>query len=86
MEKEEILARANEIVVPYELRAEIFEDPIRSVGVGGDERTYTPVINLIGSFPGYEILAKISSEISNTLPINRVTFQLASRVKNPQNQ
>ena len=85
MQKEEILARANEITAPYELRAEIFED-IMSVGVGGDERTYTQVINLIGSFPGYKILAKISSEISNVLPINRVTFQLASKIENPQNQ
>ncbi len=86
MNQEEILVRANAIVAPYNLRAEIFGDPIGSVGVGGDERTYTPVINIIGFFPGYEILARISSEISNTLPINRVTFQVASKFKNAQNQ
>lgn len=73
---QEILARANEIVSPYGLEAEILED-IFSVGVGGDDRTYTPVINLKGPFPGYEVLAKLSTEISNVLPINRVTFELA---------
>lgn len=76
MTNEEILSRVNEIVAPYKLVAEIFGG-IRSVGVQGDERSYTPVVNLIGPFPGWETLDTIKSEISNTLPINRVTYQIA---------
>ncbi len=75
---EEILKIATEIVVPYGLEVEIFPD-IFSVGVQGDSRTYTPVVNLIGPFPGHEVLAKISTEISNTALVNRVTFQLAEK-------
>ena len=76
MERKEILKRANKIVAPYGLRAEILGD-IHSVGVGGDTRSYTPVINLIGPHPGNEVLAQLSNKIGNELPINRVTFQLA---------
>ncbi|MEK7150646.1 MAG: hypothetical protein AAB783_00400 [Patescibacteria group bacterium] len=72
----EILARANEIAQRYGLSVEIPEG-IQSVGVGGDERTYTPIVFLIGPFPGWEVIEKISSEISSTLPINRVTYQIA---------
>ena len=79
MDKRELLEKANRIVSPYGLRAEIFED-ILSVGVGGDERSYMPVINIIGKFPGYKNLSKISSEITNVLPVNRVTFQIATSV------
>lgn len=75
MTNEEILVKVNEIVAPYGLQAEVFED-IYSVGVGGDERTYTPVVNLIGTFCNWEVLGYISREISNTLPVNRVTFQI----------
>ncbi len=75
MKEKEILRKANEIVAPYGLRAEIFPD-LLSVGVQGDNRTYTPIINLIGPHPGNEVLSKLSTEISNTLPINRVTIQI----------
>ena len=73
---EEIVARANVIVAPYGLKAEILKG-IHSVGVGGDNRTYTPVICLKGKFPGWDVLATLSTEISNALPINRVTFETA---------
>ncbi|TSC70583.1 MAG: hypothetical protein G01um101470_817 [Parcubacteria group bacterium Gr01-1014_70] len=75
MTNEELLAKVNEIVSPHGLRAEIFKD-IYSVGVGGDERTYTLVANLIGPFSNWELLGDLSREISNTLPINRVTYQI----------
>ncbi len=78
MEHEEIVRRANEIVAPYGLQAEILGD-IHSVGVGGDHRTYTPVVNLIGTHPGDEVLARLSTEIGNKLPINRITFQFATK-------
>jgi GMP synthase PP-ATPase subunit len=78
VENEEILRIANEIAGKHGLKAEFLEG-IQSVGVGGDERSYTPVICLVGPFPGHEILAKISSEISNHIPVNRVTFELASK-------
>ena len=76
MESGEILRRANEIASPHGLRAEFLGSDLFSVGVGGDERSYTRVVNLIGTDPGDEVLAKISREISNTLPINRVTFEI----------
>ncbi len=75
MNDQEILQKANELVAPYGLRAEIFPD-LFSVGVQGDGRTYTPIINLIGPHPGDEVLKKLSTEISNTLPVNRVTIQI----------
>lgn len=78
MENSEILRIANEIVGPHGLRAEFPGDPetVKSVGVGGDFRTYTPVLVLIGPHPGNEILGQVSTEISNRTPVNRVTFQL----------
>ena len=79
MDEETILSVANEIANPFGLHAEIF-DGIRSVGVTGDYRSYTSVINLIGPFPGYEALAKISSDICNRTPVNRVTFQITEGV------
>lgn len=80
MTKNQILEKARIILAPYGLTAELFEN-IFSVGVGGDERSYTPVLNISGPFPGYDILEKVSAEISNILPINRVTFQLADEAK-----
>lgn len=78
MTKTEILVRANEIVSPHGLRAEIFEG-INSVGVGGDNRTYTPVINLVGVYSDWEILGALAREIANTLPINRVTYEITKK-------
>ena len=76
--KEAIIEEVDKIVAPYGLHAEILGDRC-SVGVGGDERSYTLTVNLIGVFPGNEVLARLSSEISSTLPINRVTFQLSQQ-------
>ena len=69
---------ADKIAMQFNLTAEVFEGP-RSVGVGGDMRTFTPVVNLIGDFPGHEVLATVSNRITSELPVNRVTFQLARR-------
>ena len=78
IKKKELLKKANRIVAPYGLRAEIFKGII-STGVTGDKRSRTPVINLVGLFPGYDVLTKVSNEITNSLEgkINRVTFQTA---------
>lgn len=76
MEESEIVMRANEIVSPHKLKAEML-DGIQSVGVAGDARTYLPVLTLIGPFPGWEVLEKLSTEITNSLPVSRVTFELA---------
>ena len=76
MDNEEILQRVTEMVAPHGLRAEIFPG-IFSVGVQGDDRTYTPVVNLIGPHPGNDVLATLGTRISNELPINRVTFEIA---------
>lgn len=78
MSEEEIIRIANEIAGPFGLKAEIFPD-IYSVGVQGDEKTYLPVMNLIGPFPGNKALEKISNEITSRLPVNRVTIQIAKK-------
>lgn len=75
MDEQEILYRANEMVAPYGLRAELFPD-IWSVGVQGDQRTFTQIVNLIGPHPGNDTLAMLSTKICNELPINRVTFEI----------
>lgn len=74
----EILAIANRISGRYGLKADFLGDT-RSVGVGGDARTYTRVIVLEGLFPGHEALAEISTAISNQTGVNRVTFEIARR-------
>lgn len=76
MSETEILEAANKIVGLYGLKAE-FLGNVYSVGVGGDNRTYTRTLVLMGPNPGDEILASLSTKISNTLGINRVTFELA---------
>ena len=73
MEDTELLEKTNKIVEPYGLTAEILPD-ISSVGVQGDSRTYSPVMVLKGPFPGWDILEKLSTEISNTTQVNRVTY------------
>ena len=76
MTDEEMLAIANEIANPYQLKA-IFLGEACSVGVMGDGRTVTRVIVLEGPYVDQEILADISTEISNRSGINRVTLHLA---------
>ena len=76
--KAEILQQINGIVAQYGLRAEYLEG-IQTVGVQGDDRSYTPTVVLVGPFPGHEVLATLSSKISNDTPVNRVTFELARR-------
>lgn len=79
IDKEEVLLRANKIVSPYDLRAEFLEG-IYSVGVQGDERSYLPVICLVGPMRVDDSrLPEISSELTNTLPVNRVTLETARR-------
>ncbi len=79
MSDAEALKAANKVVAPHGLRAEFLGDS-RTVGVGGDKRTYSRTIVLVGPFPGWEALASLSTKISNETGINRVTFELA--VKN----
>ncbi|OGZ44866.1 MAG: hypothetical protein A3J54_00380 [Candidatus Ryanbacteria bacterium RIFCSPHIGHO2_02_FULL_45_13b] len=77
IDKAEVLSRANKIVLPYGLSAEFLEG-IYSVGVQGDERSYLPVLCLIGSMRVDDPhLPQISNELTNTLPINRVTLEMA---------
>lgn len=78
MNNDETLQVANEIVRPHGLCAEFLGDPdtVRSVGVGGDFQSFTPIIVLIGSRPGDEVLASVATGIGNRTGVNRVTFQL----------
>lgn len=79
IDKEEVLLRANRIVSQYGLHAE-FLAGIYSVGVQGDERSYLPVLCLVGPMHiDNPHLPKISTELTNTLPINRVTLETARR-------
>lgn len=75
---EEILKRANEICTPHNIRAEFLGEN-KTVGVQGDNRTYTFVICLIlyEEFKNWEILAELSNQISSELPINRITLEMA---------
>ena len=72
--KDIIVAEVTKITQRFGLEAEIIGE-VFSVGVGGHNRSYTPVINVQGVFPGWDILGEISNEITNTLPINRVTYE-----------
>ena len=60
----------------HDLKAAIPEG-IFSTGVQGDNPTYTPIVLLFGKFPGYDVLEKISIEITNAVPVNRVAHQIA---------
>jgi GMP synthase (glutamine-hydrolysing) len=65
--------------------------PVRSVGVMGDQRTYenTIALRIVESLDGmtadwvrvpYELLARISSRISNEVKgVNRVVFDISSK-------
>ncbi len=79
MSEKEVLRIANEIAAQFGLKAEIFTDT-KSVGVQGDAKTYLPVINLVGPFPGHDALTKISNEITSRLPVNRVTIEIVRRI------
>ena len=75
MNNEELLRKANEIAAKYGLQAELLPD-IFSVGVQGDARSYLPVIVLKGTFPGWDIIQRVATEIPNVLPVNRVTYDI----------
>ena len=78
--KVEILEQINVLAAPYGLRAEYLGN-FSTVGVQGDDRSYTPTVVLIGPHPGDEDLAALSRAISNNTPVNRVTFELAAAGK-----
>ena len=73
--REKVLKSARKIAAEYGLDVEFLGDAM-SVGVGGDDRTYTPVLVLIGPHPGDEQLSQLSTKLTNELPVNRVTFEL----------
>lgn len=78
MTEAETLQVVREIAGQYGLQAD-FLPGIQSVGVGGDDRTYTPVVCLVGTdpFPSHEVLATLSTLISNQTGLNRVAFQIS---------
>lgn len=78
MEDSDILRVANEIAAPHGLRAELLPG-VKRVGVAGDSPTYKPVVALVGSFPGHDVLASVSTKISNRTEGCTVSFELATR-------
>ncbi|MFA5948427.1 MAG: glutamine-hydrolyzing GMP synthase, partial [Candidatus Gracilibacteria bacterium] len=65
----------NNIVKKSGLKAKIL--PIKSVGVQGDERTYRHPVCIYGKVKNWEILSKISTQLTNKFPeINRVILGL----------
>ncbi len=80
-EELQAVEQASELVKEYALTAEMLPPETMSRGNQGDEPSYTRVINLKGAYPGDEALRRISTLISNTIPVNRVTFEIGS--KNP---
>ncbi len=75
MSETEVLEVANKIVRPHGLTAEFLGD-FFSIGVGGDCRTCTRIIVLAGPNPGHEVVATLSTQISNQTGINRVSYEL----------
>jgi hypothetical protein len=77
IDEESILRRANEIADRHGFRAELLPG-VRSVGIGGDARLYMPVIVLVGPRLGLddEVLAQLSTEISNNTGGCRVTIDI----------
>ena len=75
---QEMLNQINEWAKEYGLMAEMLGDHKR-VCVRGDGRAYLPVLVLLGSFPGHEKLAALSSKITNNFEIGSVTYELPSK-------
>ncbi len=73
-EEERMIAAVNELVSPYGLGAE-FLGQVMTVGVVGDFRAYTRVINLTGLPIHHKVLACLANDICNTFPITRITFE-----------
>ena len=84
MTDEESLEIAKEIAKGFGLEAELMPGAF-SVGVGGDCRTYTGVINLRGPWHGHEKLAEISTQITNRTSINRVIFEIVKKTDDNPN-
>ena len=60
-------------IVPWWDRMQVDVLPgVRSVGVGGDVRTYMPVVQVRG--PWGEHVEAMSEKIMNTLPVNRIVW------------
>jgi hypothetical protein len=72
------LAIANEIANPRGFRAEILQG-VHSVGVGGDQRLYRPVICLVGPLVDHAVIAEISTAISNRTGGCRIALETAHR-------
>ena len=54
---------------------------IFSTGVVGDQRMYAPIVILTYEcFPGYDHLQKISTDITNSLPVSRVVYDYTTKV------
>jgi GMP synthase (glutamine-hydrolysing) len=65
----------NTILKKYGLKSKVL--PIKSVGVQGDERTYRHPVVIFGKKVPWEILNKISTQLTNRFPeINRVLLGL----------
>lgn len=78
------LAEANKIAATAGLSVEVIK--VNSVGVQGDERTDTPVLCLAGKRVGrrkgkvsHEVLAALSTKLTNELPANRVVIELTRK-------
>ena len=78
MTNDAILAAIQEMVAPYGFKAELWPD-IKRVCVRGDSRAYLPTVNLIGIPPNHEVLAQISTAITNQFEVGTVTLQLAEK-------
>ena len=70
----------NSEYLKYDLWAMIPEG-LSTTGVQGDNRTYGPFVIIsgppIGKGMTYDVLEEISTKICNTVPVNRVVYQLA---------
>jgi len=68
MSEEELLKKIQEICEPYKLTVKLYISR---------EQIYNA--ELSGNFPGYDILSKVSSEISKIREIDRVLWLVAEK-------
>ncbi len=77
-EEARAITMANEILLPYGFTAEMMPENIMSRGNQGDHPSYTRVICITGPFVKTELLQKISVELTNKIPVNRIMFDFSS--------
>jgi P2-related tail formation protein len=81
-EEKEALRLANQIIQSFGLKAEMLPKEHMSRGAQGDEPTYTRIILLTGPLIDQNVLAELSTSITNKVPVNKILFEIRDERKN----